>query len=437
MKIGIDISSLQGLHRMRGIGYVTNHFIKNIPNQSPDTFVFYIYKNGRKIIDKEILKNISLESSDYEVRCMSPPNDKRGEFTGRLKYLFKSFSKPKTLASYILGSHKYGNVKDLDAFIQLDQSEPLARLRKGAKNYFIAYDLIPYVLEKDYLWGYHTARLNGKKRLGAIKCVVKRYMYIWKLKINTKKAHKVIAISKATKYDFEKILKVPSKKIEVISLGIDNTSAQNKKINSDGLVDRYYYTPWGYITKRDSLKNVDFLLFVGGVDPRRKLDDVVTAFNHLRGQGKDIKLVLSGDVMKGPLVIDTEPVRKALLDSSYYDDIYFLGFTSDEKRDWLYSKALAFIFPSIYEGVGLPVLEAMRYHTPVIAYDNKAVREVAGDCPIYANDPLSIVEAVKKLLSYKEKEINKLTDKAYYQSLKYTWGKTAKSILEIVSGDKS
>jgi glycosyltransferase involved in cell wall biosynthesis len=113
--------------------------------------------------------------------------------------------------------------------------------------------------------------------------------------------------------------------------------------------------------------------------------------------------------------------------------VFFLGFTDDKTRDWLYSAALAFVFPSIYEGFGLPVLEAMQYHTPVIAYDNKAIREVAGDYPIYANDPLSMVESVRYLSNLDKKELSKLTDKAYHHSSRYTWKRTAESILEIIS----
>src|SRR5680860_37195 len=95
------------------------------------------------------------------------------------------------------------------------------------------------------------------------------------------------------------------------------------------------------MTKKESLKNQRFLLFVGGVDHRRKLDDVVTAFNHLRAQGEDIKLVLSGDIMLGAEAITTASAREALLKSSYLDDVCFLGFTDDKTRDWLYSAALA------------------------------------------------------------------------------------------------
>jgi len=435
MKIGVDISSLQGLHRMRGIGYVTSHFINNIDPLSPNKFVFYLYGNTKVGYDKDILKDIKLNHDCYEVRYMSPSKTIKltTELPGKLKYLKKAFTKFLTMLSYARGSKKFGNVSDLDAFIQLDQSEPLARLHRGAKNYFVAYDLIPYVLESDYLWNYRTARSNGKKRLGAIKHSVKRSIYIWKIKINSQKAHKIIAISNTTKQDFIRILKAPAEKIEVVRLGLDNLVKQDKKIGGEGIVNRYHYTSWGYVTKKGSLKDKRFLLFVGGVDPRRKLEDVVTAFNHLRAQGEDIKLVLSGDVMKGPLVIDTIPVRNALLDSSYSDDIYFLGFTDDKTRDWLYDNALAFMFPSIYEGFGLPVLEAMQYHTPVIAYDNSAVKEIAENLPIYANDPLSIIDAVRCVMALGPKELQKLTDKAFSHSSRYKWKKSTESILNIVS----
>ena len=433
MKIGIDISSLQGAHRMRGIGYVANNFINNIPANTGNKYVFYIYEHSN-ITEKEILKNIQIKPQDYEVRYIHPIIRKViFRFPGKLVIINKLLSKIRARYSYKHGSKKFGNVSDLDAFIQLNQSEPLARLPKKARNYFIAYDLIPYVLKNDYLWNYCTARSKGRGILDSINSQILRFIYIYKICLNIKKAYKLIAISEATKLDFEKYVNVKPEKIEVIQLGVNTPHISKNNNKNIGIVNRYHSTVWGYTTRPESLKDQRFLLFVGGVDNRRKLNDVVTAFNHLRAQGEDIKLVLSGDIMLGPEAITTQIARESLRASSYLNDIYFLGFTDDETRDWLYSAALAFIFPSVYEGFGLPVLEAMQYHTPVIAYVSKAVVEVAGDCPIYAHDALSIVDSVRKLDSLNQKELDKLTDKAYRHSSSFTWKKTAESIISIVS----
>jgi glycosyltransferase involved in cell wall biosynthesis len=232
---------------------------------------------------------------------------------GLAKVTRKIFSMLRLNTSFKNESRKYCNTNDLDAFIQFDQSQPLAMLhKKNAKNYFIAYDLIPFVLENDYLWSYRIARSNNKNIVESVLAATNRNMYIRKIKINSKKAHKLLAISETTKHDFEKYANVPPEKIEVINLGVNIANKNHKASNNDGMVDRYYSTSWGYITKKESLKNQHFLLFVGGVDHRRKLDDVITAFNHLRAQGEDIKLVLSGDIMLGAEAITTESAREAL-----------------------------------------------------------------------------------------------------------------------------
>src|SRR5436190_305364 len=79
-----------------------------------------------------------------------------------------------------------------------------------------------------------------------------------------------------------------------------------------------------------------YLLFVGGADRRRKLEDLVTAFNQLRAQGHELKLILAGDTMQGPANVATEEIQYALKTSSYLKDIIFMGFANDATRDWLY-----------------------------------------------------------------------------------------------------
>ena len=428
MKIGLDISSLQGYHRMRGIGAVANNIIKNLPHDSDHTFVFYLYKDS-PITGEEIMKSTHLPKDLYEFRDIVPNPKNNQQLPGRLRYISKAFKVRRLLNGFRFGSEKFINTQDLDAFIQLDQSEPMAKLRYGARNYFIGYDLIPYVLEHDYLKNYKSARLFGMSRRAALKTAIRRYLYIFKLRLNSKNAYKIFSISDTTKRDFVKYLRLNPKKVETIPLGIASVSAKPlAEIKDIEIVDRYHETLWGYITKKESLAGKKFLLFVGGVDSRRRLEDLVTAFNHLRAQGEDIKLVLTGDIMLGPKAITTDIASRALASSSYLDDVYFLGYISNELKEWLFAHALAFVFPSVYEGFGLPVLEVMAKHTPVISYENDAVKEIAQDYPIYANDALSIIDGVKYIEENTE-EIHEKLDAASAYAAELTWKKTVESIL--------
>jgi glycosyltransferase involved in cell wall biosynthesis len=426
---------------MRGVGSVLINVINNLPNHEDDKYIFYVNREA-EITVEELLKSIKLKPNLFEIRDIRLAKSKINRIIHRLTRFKKILSILKPIKQVLLysrrlrvykeGSGKYENVTDLDAFIQFDQNEPLAKLKHGAKNFLIAYDLIPYILEKDYLWSYSTSRSKGLSIYAAISSSLKRRLYARQLFINASKAYKIIAISETTKKDFHDVLNINNDKIAVISLGIEKPTSQTKGSSTDGIVNRYKLTSWGYITQKESLIDKHFLLFIGGVDNRRKLDDVVTAFNHLRAQGDNIKLVLAGDIMLGPEAITTKSAREALQNSSYLSDILFLGFVDNKTREWLYSNATAFIFPSIYEGVGLPVLEAMSYHTPVIAYDNSAIREVAGDNPIYAEDALSIIDSVRYILKLNKQKLSEITERAYKNTLTYRWGKTAKKLIDTI-----
>ena len=88
--------------------------------------------------------------------------------------------------------------------------------------------------------------------------------------------------------------------------------------------------------------------------------------------------------------LEQEPTNKglrALRETRYPDDIDVLGYVEDEEKDDLYRRASAFVFPSAYEGFGLPVLEAMAHRCPVVAYDNSSIPEVAGDAAVLVAEP--------------------------------------------------
>jgi glycosyltransferase involved in cell wall biosynthesis len=426
---------------MRGVGSVLINVINNLPKNKDDKYIFYVNQEA-EIPTKELLKSIKLNPNLFEIRNIHLNKSEINRIIHELARFKKALSilKPikqglvyyRRLSIYKDGSGKYENTSDLDAFIQFDQNEPLAKLNRSGKNFLIAYDLIPYILEKDYLWSYSTSRAKGLNICTSISNLLKRRLYARQLFINANKSHRVIAISEATKKDFHDILNISNDKIKTISLGIEKPIPKGKNSSTNGIVAKYELTSWGYITRKESLLNKHFLLFIGGVDNRRKLDDVVTAFNHLRAQGNDIKLVLAGDIMLGPDAITTKSAREALQSSSYLSDILFLGFVNNKTREWLYSNATAFVFPSVYEGVGLPVLEAMSYHTPVIAYDNSAIREIASNHPIYAEDALSIVGSVISISKLNKQQLSEITEQAYENTLTYRWEKTAKQLIDII-----
>lgn len=423
--IGIDLTPIQGPHRMRGVGSTVINVMRHLSDKDQQHhFVFYLHEedeqSGLKLIDAQRLPN-------YEVRHVVPPSPQPPSLKTKAGLLHLPIRLRDALADHRLGSKRISAVNDLDVFLQFEQDVVPPR---GVKSVVIAYDLIPYILEGDYLWNYDTARhKHHYSRRGALKAQLKRSLYLKKIKAAMNRAEKIIAISKHTKQDFVKYLKIPEKKINVVYLGVsEHKAAKQKKPES---VERYVNTSWGDIKVKTTLPDTPFLLFVGGADPRRKLADLVHAFNLLRAQGSDLHLVLAGDTMLGPNSIPNTEVKQALLSSSYLNDIYMLGFVEDSTREWLYQNALAFVYPSIYEGFGLPIIETMQHGTPVITYANSSVSEVGGKAAIYASDMLSIADSIKEFLPVgklgtKHRSVNKL------QLSQFQWRTTSTNIFKVI-----
>lgn len=428
MNIGIDISPLQGPHRMRGIGYTVLNFINNISEDSrkQNHFVFYAFSDDYSA-HGNVLELLDLSGFDYEVRYLKPRRRFHYNFPGRLRLLNSVLNQLLALRDVYYGDSRVSSLKNLDVFLQTDQSESLPR-RGRTRKALILYDVIPYALEWEYLWSYKTARkLHGFSRKAALRVYARRWLYGHKLRVNTRRARTLLAISEQTKLDFIELLKTPAKKIVVTPLGVSESSQDHTKPQ----LIQSIKTGWGYTARPARFdSDVPFLLFVGGADKRRRLQDLVAAFNNLRAQGHAIKLVLAGDSMKGPDTIATEEVQTALKDSSYLEDVIFMGFVDDVSRDWLYRNALAFVFPSRYEGFGLPVLEAMMHEGIVISYNNKATVEVAGTVPAYVNNALQLEDAVKNLLKASKAELDKKRAAGLKQAKRYIWTETSQQILK-------
>lgn len=426
MTIGIDISPLQGPHRMRGIGYTLINFINNVSaeDRKKHKFVFYAYTDDRI---QDLLDLLNLNGLIYELRGLEQPRRISKILPGKLNLLIIILNQIYSFINARRGDSRIKDLSNLDIFLQPDQNVSLPAGR-GFKRVLILYDIIPYVLEWDYMWSYTTARLHNFSRKAALRCAARRYMYAHKTKANCKRANVLLAISEHTKHDFAKYLGVKESKIKVTPLGVGKPSTSSTRPTH-----HYVATSWGYTRRPLQLSEKEkFLLYVGGADPRRKLEDLVTAFNHLRASGINLKLILSGDIMQGPNNVPTDPIRHALNDSSYLNDIVFLGFTSDEERNWLYRNASAFVFPSRYEGFGLPILEAMSYGTPVITYKNSSIPEVSGGAALYAYDYRDIAKLTEKLLQEPAMR-REYTELSRIQAAKFSWRKTSRNILGIIS----
>jgi glycosyltransferase involved in cell wall biosynthesis len=396
--IGIDVSPLQGPHRMRGIGQTLANVISNFDDEFREGNKLILFLEGADLIDDECLSYLNLTGFKFEVKGLKSQKKYDIRLPGKLKLLNSALQEIHSVKESMFGSSRTGSLSGVDVFLQIDQSSSLPRLSRKVKKVLMVHDLIPYVLEWDYLWNYSTAKQRGYSWRGALICVIRRFLYRLKIKCNTSRADVILSNSESTKKDFSKYLKVKEPKIKVTTLG-SNAVDTGKAVAQYVDCVEFVKSSWGYLPKTLRIaSNDNYLLYVGGVDPRKKMEELVSAFNMLRARGEDIKLVLLGDTMTGVDSIANTEVRQALSSSSYLDDIVFLGFADENIKDWLYKNALAFVFTSRYEGFGLPVIEAMRYGTPVIAYRNEATFEVAGIYPIYTTGPLEVYRAATGII---------------------------------------
>ena len=171
----------------------------------------------------------------------------------------------------------------------------------------------------------------------------------------------------------------------------------------------------------------DYLLYVGTLQPRKNLVRAIEAFGLLK-RDSTLKFVIAGK--KGWLYDEIfEKVKELNLEN----EVIFTGYVPDEDLPELYKNAKAFIFVSLYEGFGLPVLEAMSYGIPVLTSNTSSLPEVAGDAALLV-DPENTEEIAKGMerLLTDEKLRQQLISKGKEQIKKFSWEKAAKETLQVL-----
>ncbi|MEH2232773.1 MAG: glycosyltransferase family 1 protein, partial [Nostoc sp.] len=228
----------------------------------------------------------------------------------------------------------------------------------------------------------------------------------------------VLTISESSKKDIINYLEVAPEKVYVTPLA-----------------SRYYSS---YLSDKENIQTLEkqvscydfsqpYLLFVSTLEPRKNINAIISAFNLLKQKYQiEHQLILIGK--KGwnykPIFVDIE-------NSPWKSQIHHLDYLSDELVALFYSKADVFVYPSHYEGFGLPVLEAMTLGAPVVSANTSSIPEVAGDAAILIDpsDSVQLAEAILKVISDSQFR-QELIIKGRERAKLFSWERTAKETLK-------
>lgn len=233
---------------------------------------------------------------------------------------------------------------------------------------------------------------------------------------SVKKASKILTISKSSKNDIIKSYSVNPGKVIVTYPGIKELSGLNPQVYGMKKIENKYNI------------SENFVLFVGTLQPRKNISKLIEAFSKVINQESKVKNLEL--VVVGKRGWQYEEILEAPERFGIKERVKFLESVNDEELSVLYKNALCYVLPSLYEGFGLPVLEAMKAGCPVITSDVSSLPEAGGNACLYVdpNDVDDIAEKIRKLVT-SDKLRNDLIAKGKEQVKKFSWNKTAKETL--------
>lgn len=230
-------------------------------------------------------------------------------------------------------------------------------------------------------------------------------------------ADKIISISEATKADLVKYYNFAPHDIAVAHSGVDE-EFRVLTLNEEEKAG---------FRKRLNIKD-EFMLYVGTIEPRKNIQGAIKAFNILKEERKlPHQFIITG--MKGWLYDD---ILREIENSPFSEDILITDYIAKQSLVMLYNLAEAFVYPSFYEGFGLPILEAMACGAPCIGSDTPALKEVAGDAALFADPNLPRDIADKIYTALVDEPLRKsLIERGRARAKLFSWENTARKMLEV------
>ena len=381
MRIALDVRIAQfPPYSYRGFGYVTKNLTKILLEKYRDRYEFYL---------------LGYNGLDYDLGL--PNNYKKLIYFPLVKgkSLFRFYKHiqfiEKRLVKKMLEKNK------VDILLTFSTGDSDIRIPIGNyKIIMIFHDMIPWIFKNEYL----KTEKSKKKYFTYLK--------------NFRKADKIFTVSESSKNDLISTINLSKNKVFVAYNGT-NYSQSKVSYNKNNI-------------KKYDIKG-KYILHIGGYDFRKNVKRIIEAYNKLDFKIKSAyKLVLAGNI---PLFVKKE--LDLLVDRlKLNNNIVFTGFLDDNDLPSLYYHASIFVFPSLYEGFGLPIIDAMKYNCPIITSNNSSLSEIAQDVSILVN-PLKtneISDAIEKILTnnvFKNNIIKKASERVKI----FTWENAALETIKI------
>lgn len=397
--ICFDIRALQIGHQNRGIGMYVSSLLEHLPS-TDDKYVLYCFDKNNPVEELGLKLRF-----DYELVQ-----------TATVNTVFESPTKIFDILRLVY--HRFAPLKKIkpDTFVQFDAQLGLPHWRI-TKKIVIGYDLIPLIMRNEYNPSVRYAWRHSLGRRAKIRAVLRSMYYGFRYKLTYrayKKADKILCISQATARSFADLLHIHKRRLETIPLAPVLPSAK-----SDSSIARAIGKP--------------YIFYIGGTDKRKRIADIVHAFNIVRGRGYDSALVLAGNEFKHVEMVPDIEGRNAIMDSPYKHDIHLAGFVTNEQKLGLYENAQAFVFTSEFEGFGLPIIEAMSAGCPVIAYDNSSIPEAAGTAArlVKTGDVIGVAKSIKEIAENDKR--SDIISAGRKQAKVFSWDKYLEAFMKSVN----
>ena len=305
---------------------------------------------------------------------------------------------------------------------------PLFLRKLGADLYHIPLNNVPLLMPKPYVVTVHDlSSLMFDHPQDA-----RNSYHLYRFRKGLLRADRIIAVSGATQRDLQSLLNIPASRIRKIYNAIDT-----KFMDHAAAADARAAGPeMEALERRRILEryqiNYPFLLYAGAIRPQKNVARLVEAFAVIRGEMesheryKNLRLLIIGDdLSKYPAV------RRTVIKTRSEQSVRFLGFVPIDTLRIFYESAEAFVFPSLYEGFGLPPLEAMASGTAVIASSVSSLPEVVGNAAMIVNpeNVFDIARGIREVL-LDDNLRRSLIERGFERLKVFRWEQTAKEVLE-------